>query len=130
MLVSRRMWWIIVLCYAGAHYLGTHTPIDPVPHSTVPIDKWLHFGSYTGLAGLVGMGLCPTWRERMLAIITMMLWAGFDELTQPYVGRHAEWADWYADVRGIFLGMILATAVLQILSLRNPRQPEEYQGPG
>lgn len=120
MFLSCRLWWIIVLCYAGAHYLGTHTPIDPVPHSSVPIDKWLHFGSYTVLAGLVGLGLCRTWRNRALAIMAMMLWAGFDEITQPYVGRHAEWADWYADVRGIWLGMALATIMVQLYTSTRP----------
>lgn len=101
-------------------FVATHIP--KVPNLGLPrdSDKVIHLVSYFTVALLGGRvavlwgRVCDrAWFTRWVLIYAA--YAAFDELTQPFVGRAAEWPDWIADVIG-------AAAALSIVRL--------YHGPG
>lgn len=106
----------VTIAYGAAVVLGTHLP-EGHPALTTAIhlagnDRMAHFLAYFGLGGLV-FGLCrAVWRLWP----TLGTWVGLtafgaaDELTQPWVGRTAEWLDWTADLAGLAVGLAAATA--------------------
>jgi VanZ family protein len=46
------------------------------------------------------------------------VYGAFDELTQIPVGRHADVADWFADVAGSVIGLALFAMVRSIFARR------------
>ena len=98
--------------YWAALLIGTHWPRLPAigPENT---DKVLHMSAYGGLAMLMSLfvfaGRRATLPKIALVILILALAGGLDELTQPPFHRTADWYDWYADLAGIGLGVLLAT---------------------
>jgi VanZ family protein len=69
--------------------------------------------------GFTGLGILTIWRVgakyRVVPIsavvtwyVALLLYAAFDELTQPLTGRSCEWIDWVADAGGAAIGASLA----------------------
>jgi VanZ family protein len=78
-------------------------------------DKLLHFGAYAGLAFLLAAALA-TLRVRhgtlLLPLTVAAAYGCVDELSQMAVpGRHAEVADWAADVFGAGAGVLTFSLV-------------------
>jgi VanZ family protein len=96
-----------LVCYWVALFVSTHVPLEP--QISVPgEDKTLHFVGYGVLALLFGIAF-P--RSLRLALIVLALYAAFDELTQPLVGRHCDFHDWLADLGGIAIGLTLVAGM-------------------
>ena len=87
----------------------THIPKVPDPLGFRPSDKLLHFMAYTVLGALVGLVSSRYVRPRLG--VALMLFVGLavhgvlDEVTQPLFGRHADAADWFADILGAAAGL-------------------------
>jgi VanZ family protein len=106
-------YWVLI-------FVGTHLPPSPVVRIAARLPDWLlHAGVFAGLGWLVvwaqprvfapGQHSPTALRRRAAAwYIVLLVYAGFDELTQPVIGRQAEWTDWAADAIGAALGMIVA----------------------
>lgn len=83
-------------------------------------DKLLHATAYGGLAALLFIGLrWPAW-PRALAIIGLIAVLGaLDEFIQSFMPhRHADVADWVADVAGA----IAVCSVLALFRICSPRR--------
>lgn len=122
LLILLAVWWTAMLA-------GTHAPRPIQPPIGFPqSDKFLHFTSYLGLGAL----LCVVLRQfmpvrsaatigraagRSLAIAA--LYGAIDELTQPLMGRDAEWLDFLADVGGACCGVALATILCYALTWKS-----------
>ncbi len=109
--------WSLTLLYLAALLTGTHLPEDHAALATAIDwaggDKMAHFLGYLGLAWLV-LGFCRAggstasrWATRWGIAAALAVLGGIDELTQPYVGRPAEWGDWFADLSGLGLAALL-----------------------
>ena len=103
---------VCLAVYWLAMFTGTHLPaeaLEGIPAS----DKTLHLLGYAGLAVLLTLAALPGVRPRpkLLAAVLLVLvtYAAFDEWSQRFVrGRASELGDWYADVAGSLLGMVIA----------------------
>lgn len=105
-------WWRRVLpAYWVFLFCVTHFPklqLDAPPGS----DKVVHIGAYAVLAFLVWQfsatfgPLSRSFAPRAAA--GLLVYAAFDELTQPLVGRGADLWDWLADGLGILLVLVPA----------------------
>ena len=113
------LYWLIA-------FLGTHIPI---PAGVIPRgggDKVLHFGGYTILASLL-MGLRASrgpfgWHSVVMRWIVLAVYGAFDEVTQQLVGRHADVADWCADLLGSLCGLLLVVLLVRVCSRRSVKQ--------
>jgi hypothetical protein len=99
--------------WVGA-FVATHIPARNIPH--VAGDKTLHAVGYFGLCAVFVLALWAR-RVRPLHRVTLAWWvlaayAALDELTQPFVGRTAAWADWLADLVGIVAAVVIIEGVL------------------
>ena len=92
----------MILLWAGAFTL-THLPPAKVPdfHAS---DKTLHLVGFAGLATVFGVTMLaygvPRRRRLLWLFAVMLLYAAFDELTQPLTGRTADFHDWLFDAAG------------------------------
>ena len=79
-------------------------------------DKTLHVVAYFLLAGFFLLTLIargkPRPRRIILVVAVMAVYGAFDELTQPIVNRTAAWGDWFADVAGTILAIVIIEIVL------------------
>jgi len=91
-------------------FTATHIPINQI--SLFPSsDKTLHFLGFFGLTAaflltLILHGLKPK-RRIIVVLVSMILYAAFDELTQPLFNRYAAWGDWLADIAGAAAAVVL-----------------------
>lgn len=97
------LFWIVM-------FVGTHSP--PLPRKIMRFfDKILHFSGFAILGLLIGARLRilkqRDWKHFTIAAAIVMLYAMIDELTQPLVGRDAEFYDWIADSCGVSLGLAI-----------------------
>jgi len=118
----------VLIIYWLALFLGTHAPITSrvVP----PIsDKLLHFGAYTGLAVLcaANVWIFRPLNFRSLAVVFVVLacYGIVDELLQIPVGRHCDINDWYADLKGVAVGLALSFGFVTILRVERFRDVGE-----
>lgn len=103
--------------YAAILFTMTHWPKLqlPGPRNT---DKFVHvaaFGIWTTLligAGLFGSAL--TWRNLAWCLLIAPVYAAIDESSQaiPFIHRSAEFADYYANLGGIALAGVVASAAM------------------
>lgn len=113
---------IALVLYWLVAFLGTHIPI---PAGVIPRgggDKVLHFIGYMILASLL-MGLRASrgpfgWRSIVMRWLVLAAYGAFDEVTQLLVGRHADVADWCADLIGTALGLGLVVLLVSVCSRR------------
>ena len=110
----RRALVVVLSAYWIAMYVGTHVPKVPQVLAEQG-DKLLHMGAYGGLAFLLivwfGSRRPVSFRKIGLLWLLIAAYGIFDETTQPLFGRHAEVADWLADIVGAALGLALGWPV-------------------
>jgi VanZ family protein len=108
-----------LVAYWIALVLGTHWPQLPDFNLPENGDKILHFTAYAGLTFLLSLSLfwssSVRWWQWIALAVGVAVFGGLDELTQPPFGRTADWYDWYADVTGLTIGLLLGIAANQIL---------------
>ena len=107
----RALWSLRALALAAfaAAFVATHWPALELKPG-MPGDKLLHAATFAALTFLL-------WRARVITrigwlVLAMLLYAGFDELTQsiPWIRRYASLADFIADAIGIAIAaMAIAT---------------------
>jgi VanZ family protein len=113
----RRILWLALAGYTCALLYGTHMSQPPAILDLEHKDKFIHAGAYAGLAFLATLSFGRMARRALVTGVVIYLataaFAGLDELTQPPFGRTADWFDWYADLGGAVLGVILGWIVLR-----------------
>lgn len=115
----RRATLLALIVYWLALVTGTHMPQPPELMGLEKHDKLLHQSAYAGLAFLVTLNVW--WRKRlrarhfMILFIALAAFGGLDELTQPPFNRTADWLDWFADMAGTAIGLMLAAIVCRYL---------------
>jgi len=119
---------LLVAGYWLALFVATHLPHVPAKLSIPGADKWEHVGAYGTLCLLLAVRqtFVPPVNWKILCRIAcfVALYGVFDELTQPFVGRHADIADWFADILGSALGLaVFAIARAFFVRRREPSQP-------
>jgi len=82
--------------------LATLTPAEHLPN-TPGSDKLHHIIGFGGLALMCAFG--PFKRFLYISLLIIFL-GGAIEVIQPLVNRNGEWADFYADVVGVFVVLI------------------------
>jgi VanZ family protein len=97
----------VFVAYAVALFISTHIPISHEAVLPGTNDKHLHLLAYSGLSVLAVIRLAVLGAARLvpwgLWMAALTAAAGLDELTQVWVGRSGDWADWQADVAGLWL---------------------------
>ena len=120
LLNNPRLWQLALAVYWIALFAGTHIPIDRVPRSVGSADKLAHLGAFAVLAFI----FATTWqlsaghlmtRHLVWSWIVIAIYGGFEEITQPIVGRVASVADWLADVTGAALGLLAFVMIRRYL---------------
>ena len=122
---------ILLTCVAiwVAALVATHTPARKLPSVTWS-DKTIHCIGYFVLAWTFWLTLrahgLGGWRRPAWVLAVMTAYAALDEATQPLplFGRHASFLDWTADVIGVVALLIVAEAMVWILSPR--RRPGDW----
>lgn len=110
-LLSGPFWGSLLAVYWVALFTLTHLPSNPVLTHVVTVkDKSAHTIAFGLLAALLAFVVCLVRRrfgirEAVACGVGLALYAGFDELTQPIVGRSCDIYDWAADLIGIAGGL-------------------------
>lgn len=102
--------------YLACMFAGTHLPLKMEQITSHNNDKVLHLLGYGGLGLLIGARLARTAstpRRKWLAWPAILLWAAFDEITQPLVGRTMDLYDWFADGTGSAIGLSVGLIVFR-----------------
>jgi VanZ family protein len=106
---ARRAVCLILAAYWIALVYGTHRA--GLPSMPTNFDKVLHFSAYAGLAFLLSISVFWSRKVRWWHFVTVFIavaaFGATDELTQPPFGRTADWYDWYSDLGGAFVGVLL-----------------------
>lgn len=104
---ARRILWTLTVSYWVVLFVLTHTPQARLPKGPAG-DKTMHFVAYLALSFLMSTTLYLAFpKRRMTPLLVIILACGYgalDELTQPLVGRFADWHDWFADCAGAAAG--------------------------
>ncbi|MCA9099527.1 MAG: VanZ family protein [Planctomycetales bacterium] len=117
------MYWIVM-------FISTHWPKVEFRRYGAPqhFDKFLHFSAYLVLAVLVFGAVhlsrrAPSVLRVALGIMLVIAFYGvFDEVTQPYFHRIADWTDWVADVIGTIAGLAIACFFFRRLGANSTSQ--------
>ena len=107
------------LLWAGAILVATSIPGRDVPDVDLPhVDKVVHFLLYAVLGvllsralrtGRAGVAVRPAVRALLPWLVAIACFAAVDEWHQRWVpGRSSDTLDWYADVAGGTLALLLA----------------------
>ncbi len=109
----RRWCGPVLWLYLIVQLVGTHIPN---PEGLLPVvtnDKWLHSSLYFGLVFLAAtrhsINKDVTWRIMLGIWGVAALLGALDEVTQmiPGINRHADVADWIADICGAACGLLV-----------------------
>jgi len=115
-LVSRLLWACLGVYVCTLVYL-THAPAPPGVFGGVS-DKKLHVIAYFLLATFSYLAAAVSFpHTKQLGMIVLFLggiFGALDESTQPFFNRHAEFADWVADIAGLTLGVIACALVRRV----------------
>jgi len=113
---AARSWRSAVLIAALAGYwlalfLSTHLPALPGPMKVSGLDKLAHCAAYAGLAFLFA-AVWLGWKRHSWPVFAaiasgLAIYGILDEISQVPVGRTADVYDWFADLLGISLGLLL-----------------------
>ncbi len=117
-------YWLVL--FVGTHL--THVPKAIGRHS----DKLLHSGAYFGL----GLLLCyvtsgtKLWRRFGRVLLIGAAYGVIDEVTQGFVpGRISDLRDWYADVGGISVAILLYISIRAVARRVSPLNREGNESP-
>ena len=83
-------------------------------------DKLHHFIAYSALVFPVALSQPQRW---ILVVIFFILCSGLIELIQPFVGRHGDINDFYADALGSVIGVCLIALIKMIAFIKLKRIP-------
>lgn len=119
---SRRHRWplIAAVLFTLLWLAGTHLPRpDRLGIDVGANDKTVHAMGFAFLAVWWTVSARLTLRARLRravvgVVLGMAAFAMIDELTQPWFGRTAQWADWGADLLGAFAGTAVASAAILV----------------
>ncbi|MBC8116322.1 MAG: VanZ family protein [Candidatus Saccharimonas sp.] len=121
---------VALVVYWLVAFLGTHLPVQ-IPAGVMQRggDKLLHFVGYSILASLL-MGLRASrgpfgWYSVVMRWLVLAAYGAFDEVTQHLVGRHADVADWYADLMGACCGLGFVVLLVRVCSLRTVKRESQ-----
>lgn len=113
---------IVLASYWISMFVGTHLPRMPQAFEGQS-DKVLHLVGYGGLAVCLLANLLlsrqPTLRNVALLWLLIGGYGVFDEVTQPFVGRHCDIEDWFADMTGGAAGLLLLWLCSRLLMNRS-----------
>jgi VanZ family protein len=124
LLQNARLWQLALAVYWVALFIATHIPIERMPPAATAHDKIAHLFAFAGLAALFAM----TWelsagrlnvRHLLRAWVVLMLYAAFEEATQPIVNRYASVFDWLADAVGAAIGLAIFWLVRNWVATRH-----------
>ena len=115
MLLLRRHKYIllILLVYWPALFVLTHIPIPQLARRSGMSDKMMHVLAYMALVFLWWLSISPyrkvDWRKVKvwLALAVMVWYSAFDEWLQGHIGRSADVRDFYANMAGVLLGLVI-----------------------
>ncbi len=114
------IYWILI-------FTGTHLPTVPMP-SIKYLDKVQHFVAFSGLAFLLAWSIPTSGRDprtkMIFAFLISVCYGMFDELTQQFVGRNTELADFVADCCGALTGVFVYRMAKSILFPTSPGSGE------
>ncbi len=104
--------WVLAV-YWGLLFTATHWPLAatmPIAGQVEIADKLLHFSAFALLAWLLAWvwQLHPAydnWPAMVGVWLLVAIYGGFDELSQPLVGRSCHLLDWLADLMGAAFGL-------------------------
>ena len=114
---AARICWVLTIVYWCGLFALTHLPAVKLP--VVPIkDKTAHFISYGVLATALFLSIRFSTQKSApriaITVLTILLaYGALDEWTQLLVNRSCEMADWYADVSGASVAVVLMTLLLR-----------------
>jgi VanZ family protein len=132
---SNNSWARAVIVLAAIYWLamftGTHWPKIEFGRFGAPqhVDKVLHFSAYFGLAVLLFAsvhlsGRCRSLLRLMVCVaLVIALYGLFDEATQPYFNRVADWTDWVADLLGCATGLVCVAVYVR--GWHAPTKPDD-----
>ena len=119
--VRKVMLALSVLAWLGA-FSVSHIPADVMHEIKTPSDTTLHMSGFAILAGLFLLALAAfnvrTMRRSIIVLAVMALYAALDERTQPLVNRVCDVRDWYADMAGSIIVVIVLGLLLHIFARR------------
>ncbi|MHC5059531.1 MAG: VanZ family protein [Planctomycetota bacterium] len=104
---------IALLVYWPALFVLTHIPIPDIARQSGMSDKTMHALAYLGLVFVWWFSISPynkvDWRKaKVWATLGVMVWYGaFDEWLQGRIGRSADVADFFADLSGALIGLVI-----------------------
>ncbi len=116
-LLRRHRYFLLALCiYWPGIFIFTHIPRLPRWFGPIGMsDKMLHYLAYLALVFLWWVSVSPydkvNWRKaKVWVTLAVMVWYGaIDEWLQVYVGRNCDVHDFFADLGGTLLGLIILT---------------------
>jgi len=115
-LALRQKLTIITLClYWPALFILSHIPIPQIVYEARVSDKSLHVLAYLLLFFLLWFALRPKskirWNQKTiwLTLSIVIVYGALDEVIQGYVGRSCDLQDFYADMVGVTIGLIVFT---------------------
>ncbi len=111
---AKRMWlWRVCFgAYTALLFTLTHIPIANLgPTPFVWFDKVEHVVAYCVWTVLLLAAWPAGMRAWWVVMALGLVWGGFDEWTQQFVGRSAELWDWAADAVGVGLGLGMSQLV-------------------
>ena len=98
---------IITVAFAVAILLGTLLSTSQIPEISTN-DKLAHFIAFV----LLAIPLNTVARSFSIRLnMGFVLFGGAIEMIQPVVGRHGDWLDFFVDMIGVLVGMILARVI-------------------
>jgi len=106
---------ILLLFYWPAIFILAHMPVPQLVFRIRVSDKTVHSLAYLILVFLLWFAISPfrkvQWRRATVWwILLVVVWYGvFDEWLQGYVGRNPDVMDFFADLAGVLIGLILLT---------------------
>ena len=115
-----RAFGILLACYWGMLFLGTHLPLPRLGELPKHSDKGMHFIAYAGLSFLLLLWISTIrkleFRHFVIVFAVTALYAAADELLQiPVNNRTCDVYDALADCLGSVLGLLSAVVVRKVL---------------
>ena len=110
---------ILLACYWGLWFLGTHLPLPSHGEFPKHSDKGMHLIAYAGLSFLLLLWISTIrkleFRHFVMVFTVTALYAAADELLQIPVNRTCDIYDALADCLGSVLGLLAAVVVRKVL---------------
>jgi VanZ family protein len=126
--------YVPLLVYWFIIFIGTTLPSSQLPNIGPLSDKAKHFIAYFLLSVMLDFALSfqkkKPWLSKysnFFTFIIVALYGILDEIHQSFIpGRSCDINDWYADISGAFLGMILAFLLKKSAFCNRPPKEETF----